>query len=71
MIVLLVGMTGFLIANVTNPYFGSFDFMWTIFLPIAYINLKLQKNKKLAITIKERIQYLTINKFVEHERGVR
>jgi hypothetical protein len=42
---LLVGMTGFLIANATNPYFGSFDFMWVIFLPIAYINLKLQKIK--------------------------
>jgi len=46
MIALLVGMTGFLIANATNPYFGSFDFMWTIFLPIAYINLKLQKKYK-------------------------
>jgi len=45
MISLLVGMTGFLIANATNPYFGTFDLKWFIFLPIAYINLKLQKNK--------------------------
>ena len=48
MIALLVGMTGFLITNATNPYFGSFDFMRTIFLPIAHINLKLQKNKKIG-----------------------
>jgi hypothetical protein len=38
MLSLLVGMTSFLIANATNPYFGSYDFMWTLFLPVAYIN---------------------------------
>lgn len=36
---LLVGMTTFLIANATNPYFHSYDFMWVVFLPVAYINL--------------------------------
>jgi hypothetical protein len=35
---LLVGMSNFLIANITNPYFGSYDFMWTLFFPVAYIN---------------------------------
>lgn len=35
---LLVGMTNFLLANATNPYFGSYDFMWTLFLPVAYVN---------------------------------
>jgi len=44
MISLLVGMSGLLIANAVNPYNSSYDLMWFIFLPIAYINLKLQKN---------------------------
>ena len=35
---LLVGMSSFLIANITNPYFGSYDFMWILFFPVAYIN---------------------------------
>lgn len=38
MLSLLVGMTNFLLANATNPYFGSYDFMWTLFLPVAYVN---------------------------------
>lgn len=38
---LLVGLSTFLIANATNPYYGSYDFMWTLFLPVAYINLAL------------------------------
>ncbi len=38
---LLTGMVGFLIANATNPYLASYDFMWIIFLPVAYINLVL------------------------------
>jgi hypothetical protein len=40
---LLTGMIGFLIANATNPYLASYDFMWIIFLPVAYINLVLLK----------------------------
>ena len=39
MLPLLVGMTSFLIANATNPYLAKFDGLWTIFLPIAVINL--------------------------------
>lgn len=35
---LLAGMTGFLISNATNPYLAKFDYLWTIFLPVAAIN---------------------------------
>ena len=35
---LLVGMTGFLIANATNPYLEKFDYLWVIFLPAAVPN---------------------------------
>jgi len=35
---LLAGMTGFLISNATNPYLAKFDYLWTIFLPVAVIN---------------------------------
>lgn len=38
-IAMLVSFTCFLIANATNPYLGSYDFMWMLFLPIAYINV--------------------------------
>jgi len=39
MLACLVGMSSFLIANATNPYFGSFETYWTIFFPLAVINL--------------------------------
>ena len=35
---IMVGMTGFLIANATNPYLARFDGIWVIFLPLAFIN---------------------------------
>ena len=35
---LLVALTCFLIANATNPYFGTYDYMWMLYLPVAYIN---------------------------------
>lgn len=35
---LLVGLTGFLIANATNPYLAKFDYLWVIFLPVAVVN---------------------------------
>ncbi|MFZ1005885.1 MAG: hypothetical protein WAN65_03555 [Candidatus Sulfotelmatobacter sp.] len=38
MIPMLVGLSGMLIANATNPYLPSFDEMWTLFLPLAVIN---------------------------------
>ncbi|HVS88647.1 MAG TPA: hypothetical protein VHF01_10565 [Candidatus Acidoferrum sp.] len=38
MIPVLVGMSGLLIANGTNPYLARFDGIWVIFLPLAFIN---------------------------------
>jgi O-antigen ligase len=35
---LLAGLAGFLLANATNPYLSKFDYLWTIFLPVAAIN---------------------------------
>jgi O-antigen ligase len=35
---LLAGLGGFLLVNATNPYLFKFDYLWTIFLPIAAIN---------------------------------
>lgn len=39
MVPVLAGTTCFLIANATNPYLQTFGHLWTIFLPIALINL--------------------------------
>jgi hypothetical protein len=38
---LLIGSICFFIAMGSNPYYGSFDFMWIIFLPIVFINSNL------------------------------
>jgi hypothetical protein len=38
MLPVLVGMSGLLIANGTNPYLARFDGIWVIFLPLAFIN---------------------------------
>jgi len=38
MIPVLTGLTTFLIANATNPYLSKFDYLWVIFLPIAFLN---------------------------------
>jgi hypothetical protein len=38
---LLTGMIGFLVANASNPYFGKYDHMWAVYLPLAVINLSL------------------------------
>lgn len=35
---LVAGLAGFLLVNATNPYLTKFDFLWTIFLPVAAIN---------------------------------
>jgi hypothetical protein len=35
----LIGMAAFLVGNATNPYLAKFDYLWVIFLPVAYINL--------------------------------
>jgi hypothetical protein len=34
----LSGLFCFLIANATNPYLGSFDYLWVLFLPVAILN---------------------------------
>jgi hypothetical protein len=34
----VVGSICFLLANATNPYLAKFDYLWTIFLPLAYLN---------------------------------
>jgi O-antigen ligase len=36
---LLAGLAGILLVNATNPYLTKFDYMWTIFLPVAAINV--------------------------------
>lgn len=41
MLPLLVGLLAFLAANATNPYLLKFDFMWTLFLPLALVNRRL------------------------------
>jgi O-antigen ligase len=35
---ILTGLTCFLIGNATNPYLEKYDLMWVIFLPVAFIN---------------------------------
>lgn len=41
---LLVGYTSFLVANFSNPYSQSFDFIWILFVIVAYYNF-LQKEE--------------------------
>ena len=38
LIPVLVGTISFLIANATNPYLAKYDYMWVIFLPVAFVN---------------------------------
>lgn len=38
LIATLVGTTSFLIANATNPYLQKYDYIWVLFLPVAFIN---------------------------------
>lgn len=41
MIALLSGYAAFLIANGTNPFLNSFEFLWPIIIPLIYINIRL------------------------------
>lgn len=41
----LVGLSGYLIANATNPYLVRFDGLWAIFLPVLIINSWFFKQK--------------------------
>lgn len=40
---LLMGSICFFLGMGTNPYYGSFDFMWSLFLPLAYVNVYLRR----------------------------
>lgn len=42
----MIGTTCFLIANASNPYLETYDHMWVIFLPIAFINYWLLTKKQ-------------------------
>ena len=46
MVPVLVGTSCFLIANGSNPYLVKFDYMWIIFLPVAFINYWLVSSEK-------------------------
>jgi len=41
----LTGTTCFLIGTATNPYLAKYDYIWVIFLPLAFINYWLLKYK--------------------------
>jgi len=49
MLPLLVGFSCFLIGNASNPYLEKFDYMWVIFLPVAFINFWLLDRRKQVI----------------------
>jgi hypothetical protein len=48
MVVTLVGSASFMIANGTNPYLEKFDYIWVIFLPLAFINCYLVTRTRAA-----------------------
>jgi hypothetical protein len=50
---MLIGLTGFLIANATNPYLLKFDYLWTIFLPVCFLNSLLVKYQNFNLPINE------------------
>ncbi|MEN6414760.1 MAG: hypothetical protein ABFC84_18640 [Veillonellales bacterium] len=39
---LLIGGICFFLGMFSNPYYSSFDFMWSLFLPLAYVNVYLR-----------------------------
>jgi hypothetical protein len=42
----LVGTTIFLAANATNPYLEKYDYLWVIFLPLAFVNTWLVERER-------------------------
>lgn len=50
MLPVLAGLTGMLMANASNPYLSGSDGMWSIFLPLAFINCWLLGNKTVRAT---------------------
>lgn len=49
----LAGFLSFLIASATNPYIAKFDYMWTIFIPVALMNYSLLEKTSNAQRAKE------------------
>jgi len=41
----LAGTACFLVANASNPYLAKFDYLWVLFLPVAFINLWLLEGR--------------------------
>ena len=41
----LTGLACFLVASATNPYLQKFDYLWTIFLPVAVLNSYMLRKK--------------------------
>jgi len=35
----VAGLAAFILANATNPYLAKFDYMWIIFVPLAFVRL--------------------------------
>jgi hypothetical protein len=53
----LCGLTGMLIANITNPYLVRFDGMWSFFMVLALINLlKIHSNRSCYGVVKPNAQ---------------
>jgi hypothetical protein len=44
----IVGTTSFMVANATNPYLEKFDYIWIIFLPLAFINSYLVNRSRIV-----------------------
>jgi len=40
----LSALACFLVANATNPYLQKFDYLWTIFLPVAVLNAYMMRS---------------------------
>lgn len=49
-IAFLGGLVSFLIVNATNPYLAKFDYMWTLFVPLAMIRAHLGGRRQAART---------------------
>jgi hypothetical protein len=48
MVATLVGASSFLVANATNPYLEKYDYLWVIFLPLAFVNCYLTSQRPVA-----------------------
>jgi hypothetical protein len=49
MLSVLVGTVCFLVANTADPYLEKYDYMWVIFLPVAFINIWLRTRAPLHV----------------------